>query len=333
MLYEIENLAKVYGNRNVLDLSLSLEMGKVTCFLGSNGAGKTTLLEILAFISPPTSGVMRYKGYRVDFGKTDLISLRKGAVLLQQKPILFSTSVYNNLEFPLKIRNIEKVEREKIVRQLLSLVGMERLSYAKANKLSGGETQRVAIAQALACSPEVILMDEPTTSVDVENQIIIEGIIREINRSRGISVIFTTHDRLQASRLADNILFLHEGRLSRSINENIFSGNIEKDMGNIYCVIMNGLKIPVKAGKTGPAKISIDPAGVKIYKITDYAEYGYKVKGNVIQLTVEKEYIRALVDVGIPLSIIMERNDYKAYLPGIGEKVQLAFDPEKIEVF
>jgi tungstate transport system ATP-binding protein len=333
MLYEIENLAKVYDNRNVLDLSLSLEKGKVTCFLGSNGAGKTTLLEILAFISHPTSGVMRYNGSRVDFGKTDLVGLRKGAVLLQQKPILFSTSVFNNLEFPLKIRNVEKIEREKIVKQLLSLVGIERLGQAGANKLSGGETQRVAIAQALACSPEVILMDEPTTSIDVENQIIIEGIIREINRSRGISVIFTTHDRLQASRLADNVLFLHEGRLSRSINENIFGGAIEKDMGNIFCVIMNGLKIPVKTEKTGLARISIDPAGVKIFKVKDYAESGYKVKGKVIQLTDEKEYIRALVDIGVPLNIIIERNDYKADLHGIGEEVLLAFAPEKIEVF
>jgi tungstate transport system ATP-binding protein len=325
MLYEIENLAKVYGGRKVLDVSLLLERGKVTCFLGPNGAGKTTLLEVLAFISTPTSGVLRYKEDKVDFGKTDLVSLRKGVVLLLQKPILFSTSVYNNLEFPLKIRNIKKTEREKTVRQLLSLVGMERLSQAKAHKLSGGETQRVAIAQALACSPEVILMDEPTTSVDVENQIIIEGIIREINRLRGISVIFTTHDRLQASRLADNILFLHEGRVSLSINENIFSGIIEKDMGITFCVLANGLKIPVMTEKTGPARISIDPAGVK----HGNAQSGYKVKGKVIQLTDEKEYVRALIDIGVPLSIIVNRAD----LPAIGEEVFFAFDPEKVEVF
>jgi tungstate transport system ATP-binding protein len=326
MLYEIENLAKVYGGRKVLDVSLSLERGKVTCFLGANGAGKTTLLEVLAFISTPTSGVLRYKGDKVDFEKTDLVSLRKGVVLLLQKPILFSTSVYNNLEFPLKIRNIKKTEREKTIRQLLSLVGMERLSQAEAHKLSGGETQRVAIAQALACSPEVILMDEPTTSVDVENQIIIEGIISEINRTRGISVIFTTHDRLQASRLADNILFLHEGRISRSINENIFSGTIKKDMGNIFCVLANGLKIPVVTEKTGPTRVSIDPVGVKINR---NAESGYNIKGKVIQLTDEKDYVRALIDIGVPLSIIVNRAD----LPGIGEEVLLVFDPERIEVF
>jgi tungstate transport system ATP-binding protein len=326
MLYEIENLTKVYGGRNVLDISLSLERGRVTCFLGSNGAGKTTLLEILAFISPPTSGFLHYKGSSVDFGKTDLVSLRKGVVLLQQKPILFSTSIYSNLEFPLKIRGIKKIEREKIVRQLLSLVGMEKLSQARAHKLSGGETQRVAIAQALACSPEVILMDEPTTSVDVENQIIIEGIIREINRSRGISVIFTTHDRLQASKLADNILFLHEGRVSRSINENIFSGTIEKDRGNIFCVLANGLKIPVRTEKTGRTRVSIDPAGVKINSNT---ESGYKVKGRVIQLTDEKDYVRAMIDIGVPLSIIVNRAD----LPVIGEEVLLAFDSERVEVF
>jgi tungstate transport system ATP-binding protein len=334
MLYEIKNLAKTYGGRNVLNLTCSLEKGKVTGLLGPNGAGKTTLLEILAFLSPPTSGDIIFNGSRIDFEKADLVSLRKGAVLLQQKPILFTTTVHDNLEFPLKIRKINKVERKEKINQLLSLVGMERFSHAGAHKLSGGETQRVAIAQALACSPEVILMDEPTSSVDVENQIIIEGIIKEINRSKGISVIFTTHDRTQASRIADKILFLHEGRITDSVNENLFSGAVEKDeMGNIFCIIQNGLKIPVRTEKTGRVRISISPDGVKLLKIIDNDEANQTVKGKVIQLTDEKEYIRVLIDIGVPLSIIMERKVNTTDLPCIGEEVLLAFDPEKVKVF
>jgi tungstate transport system ATP-binding protein len=333
MLYEIKNLAKSYDGRTVLNLSLSLEKGKVTCLLGSNGAGKTTLLEALAFLSAPTSGEIWYKKSRVQFGKDDLISLRKEVVLLQQRPILFTTTVYNNIEFPLRIRNIKKAERERKIDQLLCLVGMDKFSQAKAQKLSGGETQRVAIAQALACSPEVILMDEPFSSVDVENQIIIEGIIREINRLKGISVIFTTHDRIQASRLTGNILFIHEGNLSESINENIFSGRIEMNSaGDTFCVIVDGVKIPLVTERTGQVRISINADAVKIRKRDDIAESMHPVAGRVIQLTDEKEQVRALIDIGLPLSIIVKRNEGNELLPVIGENVRLDFNPEKIEV-
>jgi len=334
MLYEIKNLAKTYDGRNVLDLSLSLEKGKVIGLLGPNGAGKTTLLEVLAFLSTPTSGEVWYKKTRVDFGKTDLIQLRKDAVLVQQKPILFTATVFKNMEFPLTIRKVEKTDRERIINQLLCLVGMDRFSQAMAHRLSGGETQRVAIAQALACSPEVILMDEPTASVDVENQIIIEGIIREINRLKGISVIFTTHDRIQASRLADNIVFIQEGKFAESIHENIFSGRIEKDSGgNIFCVIQDDLKIPVKTEKTGQVRISVNPGAVKIHKRAENAKSNYAIMGRLIQLTDEKEYVRALIDIGVPLSIIKPRDIIRDVLPGIGEAVWLVFNPERIEVF
>jgi tungstate transport system ATP-binding protein len=334
MLYEIKNLSKTYDGRNILDLSLSMEEGRVTGLLGPNGAGKTTLLEVLAFLSTPTSGEIRYKKSIVDFGKTDLIRLRKEAVLVQQKPILFTTTVFNNVEFPLMIRKIEKNDRERIINQLLCLVGMERFSQARAHRLSGGETQRVAIAQALACSPEVILMDEPTSSVDVENQIIIEGIMREINRLKGISVIFTTHDRVQASRLADNILFIQEGKLSETMHENIFSGRIEKDSGGeIYCAIQDDLKIPVRTDRSGLVRISINTGAVKIFKDAGDVEGNYNIRGRVIQLTDEKGYIRALIDIGVPLTIITPWEIIRDVLPGIGETVWLVFDPERIEVF
>ncbi|MBW1769069.1 MAG: hypothetical protein JRJ65_18730, partial [Deltaproteobacteria bacterium] len=95
-------------------------------------------------------------------------------------------------------------------------------------------------------------MDEPTASVDVENQITIERIIREINRERKISVIFTTHDMTQASRVADEIVFMFEGKVGGSIYENIFSGQIETDTdGRNYCTIQNGFRLRVKTEKTG----------------------------------------------------------------------------------
>ncbi len=235
MLYRIKNVTRQFDKRVVLNLrDLSIERDKIICLLGPNGSGKTTLLEILSFISPSTDGEIWFRDKKVDFNSTDLVSLRRSVVLVQQKPIMFTASVYKNVEYPLKIRKVSRDRRNEMVKQLLDLVGMGSFIHSEAHRLSGGETQRVAIAQALACSPEVILLDEPTSSVDSENRYIIEEIIKEINRDRKISVVFTTHDMTQASRITNEIVFLYNGEISDSIHENIFSARIEKDEDKKY---------------------------------------------------------------------------------------------------
>ncbi|NVM57951.1 MAG: ATP-binding cassette domain-containing protein, partial [Desulfobacterales bacterium] len=253
MLFEIKNLTKVYGNRTVLDIpELSLEKGKVYGLLGPNGSGKTTLLEILSFLLPPSAGEIVYDSRKVDFSEGFLQGLRREVVMVEQQPILFTTSVYKNVEFGLKIRNVSKDRRKRIVYEVLDLVGMREFAEASAHKLSGGETHRVAIARALACSPKVILFDEPTSNVDIENQIAIEGILRDINIQKGISVIFTTHNRIQATKLADRIVFLFNGKPASSIYENIFSGPIRTDgNGNKSCLIHDKVRLAVQTDKSG----------------------------------------------------------------------------------
>ncbi len=335
MLYKLKNLKKTYDQRTVLDLDrLCLERNRVIALLGPNGAGKTTLLEILAFLVRPNSGDIWFDSEKVNFIRGKLMALRKQVVLVQQQPILFSTTVFKNVEFPLKIRNTSKKKRERIVGELLALVGMEMFRHAIAHKLSGGETQRVAIARALACSPEVILMDEPTASVDVENQIIIEGIIREINRKKHISVIFTTHNLIQASRLADETVFLYEGRVAQSIYENIFSGRIEVGRkGDNYCVLQNGLRLRVPSKKAGPIRISIDPSTLRVSKRRDGPSEDNTFKGTLNQLSSEQGRVRALVDVGIPLSVLIPKEKFMNLQLGVGEEVWLTCPAESIEVF
>lgn len=334
MLYELRNLKKTYGERTVLDIDeLSLGEGKVLGILGPNGAGKTTLLEILAFLQIPTSGELQFNGKRVDFSNNGLLHLRRKVVIVGQHPILFTATVSKNLEFPLGIRKLPKVNREKTIEKLLDLVGMRPFQESRAHKLSGGETQRVAIARALACSPEVILFDEPTANVDVENQITIERIIQEINREKGISVIFTTHDMIQASRLADETLFLFDGKITHSTYENIFNGRIElNEDGSKYCDIQNRLKLGVRTRENGPVRIFIDPTLVKITAAQgDIAEMN-TFCGRLIQLTDEQNRIRALVDVGIPLSVLIPKEQFENMSLGPGESVCLTCPTESIKI-
>jgi tungstate transport system ATP-binding protein len=336
MLYKINNITKSYDGRTVLDIKdISIEKGRVIGLLGPNGSGKTTLMEILAFLLEPTSGEIWYEDNRVNLSGGRLIDLRGKVVLVQQQPILFTETVFNNVELPLKIRKVEKQRRSGIVEEFLSLVGMEGFRDAKAHKLSGGETQRVAIAQALACSPEVILLDEPTGSVDVENRIIIERIIRDINREKGISVIFTTHDMIQASRLADEIVFLFDGKAAESIYENIYSGRIETgECGRKYCVLQGGLKFNIETERSGFVRVSIDPGSIIISRDKDDDILkGNIFQGRMIQLTDEQNKVRALVDIGIPLSVLIPREAGRDLHLGLGEEVWLSCLPEAFEIF
>ena len=335
MLYELRRLKKVYNHRTVLDIEdLSLEKGQVTGLLGPNGAGKTTLLKVLTFILEPSSGEIRFKGKRVDFVSGNLIDLRRKVVLVQQQPILFTSTVANNVAFPLRIRRIEKAERGRLVEELLELVGMLSFRDAMAHRLSGGETQRVAIARALACSPEVILMDEPTANVDVENQIVIERIIGEINQKREISVIFTTHNMIQASRLAEKTVFLFEGKVARSTYENIFSGFIEEDdNGGKTCVLQGGVKLHVKNGKPGPVRISIDPERIEISQGDGDLYTKNTFAGKLIQLTDENSRVRALMDVGIMLSVLIPKERLEDLDIHIGMRLWVSCPEQSIEVF
>ena len=334
-LFKAENLKKNFGDRVVLNLpDLPIERGKITGLLGPNGSGKTTLLEILSGILTPSSGKITFNKSPVDFNSNEIFELRKKVVLVQQHPILFSTTVAKNVEFPLKIRKTDTTHRHAVVRDLLQLVGMESFSNSKAQKLSGGETQRVSIAQALACTPDVILMDEPTASVDVENQIIIEQIIKDINEQKGISVIITTHDMVQASRVADKTIFLFEGKATGTISENIFSGQFEsnKDTKGLF-KIQNGLILHTATARGGTARISVNPNQIKLIKTVDQARGVNIFKGRLIQLTDEHDLVRSLVDIGIPITVLTPKKVFKQVLPAVGEDICIQCPPESIDVF
>lgn len=333
-LYHIQDLVKRYGRRTVLNIgTLSLDRGKIWALLGPNGAGKTTLLEILAFLSSPTSGTIWFEDRPVDFSSS-LTELRRRVVIVPQHPVLFTTTVFKVVEFPLRIRKIPRGERRRRVHELLDLVGLKLLEDEMAHRLSGGETQRIAIAQALACSPEAIFLDEPMSNVDVENQITIERVIREVNRDKGISVIFTTHNMIQAARLAHGTIFLYEGKVARSPYENIFSGEVEiAPDGRAICMLRNGLRLLVRSEKQGPVRISIDPAAIRTFGGQGAQGMENAFKGRLIQMTEEHDWIRALMDVGVLVSVLLPKADAGCASLVLGKELWLSFPPEGIEVF
>lgn len=335
MLFRIRNLTKVYGQRTVLDIpELDFEKGYIYALLGPNGSGKTTLLEILSLLAPPTRGSVTYEEMPIDFKTNNLTALRRQIVMVQQHPVLFTTTVYKNLAFGLKIRGIPKRERERTVKASLDLVGMGDFLHAEAHKLSGGETQRVAIARALTCAPKVMFFDEPTSNVDVENQIAIERMLMEINTQKKISVIFTTHNLTQASKLSRHVISLFEGRKVSSMYENIFKGKImkEKDGGQI-CLIQDRVKVSLKTEKEGNVRLAIDPLKIRILTDRDPLVTKNIFKGKVVQLTDEGEQIRAVAEIGIPLNILLPKAVLKESPVHIGDHVRIHCPLEAIQIF
>jgi len=335
MLFQLKDLTKIYGDRRVLDISeLNLEKGDICALLGPNGSGKTTLLEILSLLIPPTSGRIKYKDMDITLSGKHLTALRREIVMVQQNPVLFSTTVRKNLEFCLKIRGVTPKARGKIIDGSLDLVRMREFSSAAAEKLSGGETQRVAIARALVCSPKVIFFDEPTANVDVENQDVIERTIGDINDQEKISVMFTTHNVAQAKKLSNRVISLFAGKMIPSTFENIYNGKIvENEEGNKYCEINEDIRLPADTEKTGNVRLSIDPLHIRLLRGPDIRIEKDILKGRIIQLTEEPGGVRATIDAGIQVHTFLPRYQMQEKPIYIGDDVGIQFPAEAVLIF
>ena len=168
-MYRLDSIRKCYGSNVALDIDeLTIGEGRLYTLTGANGAGKSTLLNILAFLSPPTSGEIFYSGKRVDWNHGSMEEYRRKVTLLHQSPYLFEGTVYDNVAFGLKARGIQGEAQRRRVDKALDTAGLPGFRDRKARELSGGEAQRVAMARALVLEPEVLLLDEPLANIDRE---------------------------------------------------------------------------------------------------------------------------------------------------------------------
>ncbi len=211
-LYRLRQLRQAYGQPNprlVLDLdALDIEAGEVLGIVGPSGAGKSTLLRLLNFLEPPAGGTVEFEGHAIPADPPPDVLRRVTTVF--QHPLMLSRSVYDNVALGLRLRGLPAAER---VRAALAEVGLEALARAPANRLSGGEMQRAALARALVLDPAVLLLDEPTANLDPNNVALIEDILRRQNETRGTTLVVVTHNVFQARRLASRVALLLAGRL------------------------------------------------------------------------------------------------------------------------
>ena len=186
------------------DIDLVVAAGGRTVLLGPNGAGKSTLLRVLHGLIPPSRGSINWGG---------AIARPRGQAMVFQRPVMLRRSAYENIRYALDLAGVRGDEADDRIAEALDEVGLLALSARPARVLSGGEQQKLAFARVWALRPEVLFLDEPTASLDPAAARSVEKIIADIHK-RGTTIVMTTHNLVQAKRLADDILFLHAGRVT-----------------------------------------------------------------------------------------------------------------------
>ena len=208
MKVSVENLTKEYEGRKVLDIrELTIQEGSLCGIIGPNGAGKSTLLNLIAGLMKPSGGSLLYGAEKfTSYPYQDM-------TMVFQKPYLMRTTVEKNISYPLRLRRWEPVITEERVRELTGELGLSNFRKQKSWKLSGGETQKVALARALSFHPKLLLLDEPTANVDPSTTAEIERMLKKINERENTTVIIITHNLVQARRLCDHVVFMDQGKV------------------------------------------------------------------------------------------------------------------------
>lgn len=253
-VFQLDRLQKAYKGRVVLDIpELEISAGTITGLYGPNGSGKSTLLSLLALMTPPTRGRLLYQ----NVPSASCTRKEKQQIsLLTQIPYLLKRSVFDNITYGLKIRKQpHRFRRPKVreqVRSVMAQVGLdfEGFAHRRSDALSGGEAQRVAMAARLILSPRVMLLDEPTASVDVASAGLIRRAALNARQQHNATVVVASHDGEWLHAVCDSVLYVYLGKTVISGKRLMIPGPFIRDEQGRY--VQNGSAAPPLYVSTPP---------------------------------------------------------------------------------
>lgn len=210
---QIQNLSKQWDTTTAVDhISFELQKNQFIALLGPSGCGKSTTLNMVAGLEVPSTGTIFLNGEDI----THLPSGKRGISMVFQSYALFPhLSVSDNITFGLKARKVAKAEQQKRLAEALALVNLTEVSQKKPGQLSGGQRQRVALARAIVSQAPLCLMDEPLSNLDAKLRQSMRSEIRALQQELGLSVLYVTHDQIEAMSMADQIILLNQGKIEQ----------------------------------------------------------------------------------------------------------------------
>lgn len=219
-MIELKHLSKVYTNGQtkveaIRDINLTIEDGDIFGIIGLSGAGKSTLIRCINFLERPTEGQVIFDG--VDLGTIthrELLKKRQSmSMIFQSFNLLSQRTALGNICYPLEISGVDKKEARERARELLQIVGLADKEKSYPVQLSGGQQQRIAIARALATNPKVLLCDEATSALDPNTTSSILELLKEINRSMGVTIIVITHEMKVIEQICNKVAVIDNSRI------------------------------------------------------------------------------------------------------------------------
>ena len=269
------NLGKTYdGSVHALQgIDLAIQRGEVFGIIGRSGAGKSSLIRTINRLEQPSSG--RVLIDQVDIGEYDedrLVTLRRRiGMIFQHFNLMSAKTVWQNVELPLKVAGVPKLQREQKVRELLELVGLQDKHKAYPAQLSGGQKQRVGIARSLVHDPQILLCDEATSALDPETTQSILALLRDINKRLGLTIVLITHEMAVIREICDRVVVLEHGRI-------VEQGPVWQVFGNPQHEVSKTLLAPLQHGlpeelqnRLQPTQTSADAALVLRLQFTGSA--------------------------------------------------------------
>ena len=239
---EISNLTKVLGNKTILkNINLSIEKGEFFSLLGFSGCGKTTTLKSISGIYSVDSGDIKINGESIINTPME----KRNLPFVLQEPFLFPhMKVYDNLAFGLKVSKLPKEEIKNKLNYILDVLELNGLENMYPKSLSGGQKQRVSLGRALITAPDILLLDEPFSSLDINLRSSMRSLIKKLHKELNLTIIFITHDKEEALTLSDKIALMSSGEIlqvgtPKEIYESPNSIEVAKFFGN--CNILDGI--------------------------------------------------------------------------------------------
>jgi sn-glycerol 3-phosphate transport system ATP-binding protein len=209
----LERVAKHWGAiRAVDDVSFDVDEGTFAVLLGPSGCGKSTTLRLIAGLEAVDTGRVRIGGVDITAAPP---SKRNIAMVFQSYALFPHLSVAENILFGLKVRKVPAAERERRLKRVAELLGLDQLLARKPSQLSGGQQQRVALGRAIIAEHPVCLMDEPLSNLDAQLRHEMRREIRALQRKLGITMVYVTHDQTEAMSMADQVVLLRDGRIEQ----------------------------------------------------------------------------------------------------------------------